>query len=429
MAGLVKDTTFLAVALGVQTLAALLGQPILNTNLNAEERGLVALLVTISSLAFDFLHLGSGQGVIFRIASGRPVWTVLSTEMLWSLLVAGVLLLAVPALGSLALLGPLDRTLVFLAWLPLLARGVAAAALGASGKNRYDLVAASGMLAALATLIVRALWVPRQPMEGELIATCLGVIFSGLPSLFLLFKTEPLTGPSWDEFRALLSYGSRSMGGRVFEMLSGRGLPLLVLPVLGAATVGVYVAMRAIPTLVVTGASLVTRPLFSRSTTMTDEQAHAVVAPLLRIAFAASVVIALLVVALAPVLVVLLAATKYDGAVMCLQLIVLQVPARVLWLIGGAHVSGSGRPEAESKAIVAGTIVSFAAAAGLGFVGGLSWLLVGEASGVVLTAMLLLRAVKDLRGIPYLDMLRPRRTDLGRVLETLGSLRRSRGPA
>lgn len=421
MSRLIRDSSWLAAAMGVQVFCSVTSQRILNQHLTPEERGLIAFSMLVMGATLDLLRIGSARGVTYLVATGRPIWPVIHADLLWTLGMSLLTLAIVPVLPlSYSITGTLIPLQVgFWAWISQASRIFSTFSSALSGLGRFRDVSISAAIGSLTLLVARASLVPGYATTGEFIATSLSAVATSLLCMAIAFRSFPMEKPSWHVLGELLDYGRRSVGAQAGNIIVGRGLPLVLFPILGPSAAGVYAATAVIPTLLGTGVGLVTRPLFSRSSTMQDQDAKWVFAPACRLLTAVSAVGALAMVSCSKLLVRILGAEHYPQAQAAMVILGLQVPIRTLTLTVGAHLSGSGHPQYESRSLVlgAGCVVLLAAVGASWF--GLYGALAGELLALTLRLLILTRALKTVRALALHEVAMVRASDFSLLKERL----------
>lgn len=413
MSSLLRDSSWLGLALVAQTIVSLASQPVLNQSLSPAERGMISFGMLVFGITYDLVRLGSSQGAVFLIASERPFWGVVALDIAWSAFAS--LFAALVGYTIVRSTGVIPLSVALFAWLTQASRITTPLVSAFSGLRRFSYVAGASIIGSVFLLTSRMAFLPTGGLRAELLCYSMAVLIPGAMLLPLALKRHKFERTSVSDARELLRYARNAGGVPIGAIIVARGLPLVLLPLLGAEAAGVYVAMAVVPTVAQTGLTLLTRPLFARSAGMSPDDVVKFVIPLGRLSAGVLAVVALVAAIFADPIISLLGASRYPGAGIALPLMLIALPFRGISAIWGSHLSGGGNPQYESRATLVGAAVTLLAGAGGALLWGIRGALLGEALGACCQWAIVAHGMSIAKEMRVASLLIPRRTDFSDV--------------
>jgi O-antigen/teichoic acid export membrane protein len=415
----------LVVAGGILPLVSLATGPLLAYYLGPEGRGYLSAILAAVLLMPFVLAIGLTDAATYLVArrkqhAGTVAATVGAVQALTGLAGAALLWLLAPVIMSEYPPGIVLLQFSSLALIPMMAlRSIGGARIG---EGRYDLLVAEKWtvgLGRLAVLVVLAIGGALTVANATF--TQIGVMVASQLVLLIGLARPKLR---WRQLRALggaaYSYGFKSWGGELSNVLIWRLDQVVLLPLAGAAQLGYYavaVSLAEVPRMLVNDLRTI---LLSEVASTGDTHAAARAC---RMSVVALTVPVLIFMAITPYVLPLLFTEAFQPAVPMAEVLLLgTIPTGVSIFIAGS-ISALGRPGLQSRVRAVGVVVVVVGLVVLApLLGGMGAALTTLAAALAVNVGLVL-AFWRITGIGPLSILVPRPED---VRTLVGAVRRRR---
>lgn len=407
----------------VAPLSTLATAPVLAAALEPAGRGLVAATTAPLLLAVSLASLGLPSALTHWIARHpailRPA-TLLATIM--STVVGGL------ATGLLAVAGPTlaggDNSLagmIGLAGLALVPNLLAALLQSvAAGLHAWRLITVERIITQGSRLAVIAVLAATHTLtvEAAVAVIALSPILGALVYVHLLRRPSAATQRTTKQDTStigadvLLSYGGRVWLGALSGIILSRIDQSLLLPLAGAAALGVYAVAVNIADVPLIVANAVREVSFSTHSAATD---HAALARAARLTTAVVLVASACLTAVLPIVVPWLFGAGYAGAVPVAAVLLLGLVLGSPGSLAGVGLAAVGRPGLRSVSLAIAAVCSIVTLVLLAPVAGALGAAVATLVGNVVAAGGNLVFLRRVAGVPVLPFFGLRRSDLGAV--------------
>lgn len=420
MSRFVRDSIWLTGASGIAAVANFLGQPALNYNLGPTGRGVLALVQSITGLAYELTRLGSTRATGYLAAKGEPIPALVSSDLLLapiSIVVSAATLLSL-VLWTADSEAPVTIAVAIAMGSTVIIRSLTNAFSGPlAGRQHFQATSISMVLGALVLLACRWLLIPAFGVTGAFWAEAATIAASGgFVTIWLIRQYGLPSKPRREIVHQLLTYGVKSGFAVLASSFSPRLAPLLLYGMVSPAMAGSYTAVTVMvaPALVLPGViSSVLRP---RSATMSPDAAVEQVGIVLRLTALSMLVACLVAFVSAWWLVRIIAGPEFLTAVSALQLYMFNLPLKASTSVLIAYLAGAGRPEAEASSALTGMAVTAIAGVTMipsfGLNGAAGADLLGSSAALFLSAWSFTRRCNT----TILTLFRPRQSDFLRLL-------------
>ncbi|MDP4333950.1 oligosaccharide flippase family protein [Curtobacterium sp. A7_M15] len=403
----------------VAPLASLATAPILASALEPAGRGVVAAATAPLLLAVALASLGLPSALTHWVARQpailRPAMVVAAVV---SAAVGGVTT-ALVALLSPTLAGgdPALASLIGLAGIALVPNLLAALLQAvAAGLHAWRLVTIERVVTQSSRLLVIAVLAATGTLtvEGAITAIALSPVLGALVYLHLLRRSRAASNADASTLRAgvLLSYGGRVWLGALSGIILSRIDQSLLLPLAGAAALGLYAVAVNIADVPLIVANAVREVSFSKHSADTD---HAGLARAARLTTAVVLVVAAGLTAVLPFAVPWLFGAGYAEAVPVAAVLLLGLVLGSPGSLAGVGLAAVGRPGLRSVSLAIAAVCSIATLVLLAPIAGALGAAVATLVGNVVSAGGNLVFLRRVAGMPVLPFFGLRRGDLGAV--------------